>query len=54
MNLSEQIENKLAFGKNGKGRMRYKRFLKKQNRRIWRRFKSELKPLYGRYFKWEY
>ena len=56
MGLAEQIERGgiASMFRYRKSRMRYKRFLKKQNRRTWRRFKEELKPMYNRFFKWEY
>ena len=42
MKLAEQIEHSdiANMSKDRKSRMRYKRFLKKQNRRLWRRFKK--------------
>ena len=56
MGLAEQIEHGTLAGmfRDMKSRMRYKRFLKKQNRRVWRRFKDDLKTMYNRFFKWEY
>ena len=56
MGLAEQIEHGTlaSMFRYRKSRMRYKRFLKKQNRRVWRRFKDDLKPMYNRFFKWEY
>lgn len=56
MKLAENIEHgKIAkFFPNGKSRMRYKRFQKKLNIRTWRRFKGDLKPMYGRYNGWEF
>lgn len=50
MSLVEEIEH----GKITKGRMRYKRYMKKRNIRIWRRFKEELKPMYNRFRGWEF
>ena len=46
MDLAEQIEQLFP---NGKGKMRYRRYLKKKQRRAWRRFKEELKPMYNRF-----
>ena len=56
MDLAEQIEH----GKienlfpNSKGKMRYRRYLKKKQKKAWRRFKEELKPMYNRFCGWEF
>lgn len=56
MALAEKIEKGpiVNLFKNGKGRMRYKRFMKKFHHHIWRRFKEDLKPMYNRFCGWEY
>lgn len=56
MNLAEKIEHgKITnYFAGGKGRMRYRRFLKKKQKRIWRRFKEDIKPMYNRFSGQEY
>jgi hypothetical protein len=56
MALAEKIEHGKIVNLfcNGKGRMRYKRSQKKLHRRIWRRFKEDLKPMYNRFCGWEF
>ena len=55
MNLAEKIEHgKIAkYCGNGKSRMKYKRFMKKRQKRIWRRFNKDMQPMYNRFNGWE-